>query len=372
MTDEPVLTLALAFAEAGLDGAPLRDPLGRLATATGADEALLYRRGPTGGWVDVQSIRVGEDVLAAYRREFIPRNPREPFWARMTPGVAIDLDRLVRPDAVEAGPLGAFMRRSGFPARHVCGIRLDLGEGEEARLSLGRNVSGAFDERALALLSALAPHLVAMLRGRALLEGNPARPRAQAWGIDDIEFLPQPLGIISGTPPLLHANAALRRLARRRDGLIFGHLRLAAADPRADAALADAIAALSHGATAGSPPMRSVAVPRAGHALPYLVQAIAIGGPAPQARGVLLAVTDPALGKPDATLLRDLLGLTRAEAALAAELAAGATLAGAARARGISLETARTQLKAVLGKTGCARQQDLARLLARIASGTDG
>jgi DNA-binding CsgD family transcriptional regulator len=370
--DDTVLTLSLAFAEAGLDGAPLRDALGRLAAATGADEALLYRRGPTGSWEDVQSLRAGEDVLAAYRREVMPRNPRGRVWARMTPGVPVDLDRLVEPDAVAAGPLGAFMRRSGFPARHVCGIRLDLGEGQEARLSLGRNVSGGFDQHTLALLSALAPHLAAVLRGRALLTRGPAQPDEQAGEVGDIEFLPQPLGIISGTPPLLNANAALRRLARRRDGLIFGHVRLAAADKRADAALADAIAAVSLGANAGGAPMRSIAVPRAGHALPYLVQAIAIGGPAPHARAVLLTVTDPGLGKPDAAALRDLLGLTWAEAALAAELAAGATLAGAARARGISLETARTQLKAVLGKTGCARQQDLARLLARIAPGTDG
>jgi DNA-binding CsgD family transcriptional regulator len=94
---------------------------------------------------------------------------------------------------------------------------------------------------------------------------------------------------------------------------------------------------------------------------------MALRGAPPRAHAVLLAVTDPAAGKPDPRLLRDVLGLTQAEAALAAELAAGATLAAAARARGISLETARTQLKSVLGKTGCARQQDLARLLARLA-----
>jgi DNA-binding CsgD family transcriptional regulator len=371
VADDPVLSLSLAFAEAGFDGAPLRDALCRLAAATGADEALLYRRGPTAGWVDVHSVRAGEDVLAAYRREMLPYNPRGSVWSAMPPGVPIDLDRFVEPDAVEAGPLGAFMRRSGFPARHICGIRLDLGQGEEARLSLGRN-TGGFDPRTLTLLGALAPHLVAVLRGRALLAATPVEPAGQAGGFGDIEVLPQPLGIVSGTPPMLNANAALRRLARRRDGLIMGHARLSAADPKADAALADAIATLPMLGSRGGTPMRSIAVPRAGDALPYLVQAIAIGGAAPHTRAVLLTVTAPSLGKPDAATLRDLLGLTRAEALLASELASGATLAGAALSRGISLETARTQLKAVLGKTGCARQQDLARLLARIGPGSDG
>ncbi|QXM25576.1 hypothetical protein KO353_05015 [Elioraea tepida] len=367
MQNDAVLALALAFSEAGLDGAPLREALGRLAAATGAEEALLYRSGPAGGWVDVQSIRTGEDVLAAYQREFIPRNPRERVWAAMPAGVAVDIDRLVDPDEVAVGPLAAFMRRSGFPARHVCGIRLDLGQGEVARLSLGRNGLGGFAPRALDLLSALGPHLVGMLRARALLDASPPGRRPQAFGIDEIEVLPQPLAIISGTPPLLVANAALRRLARRRDGLTFGHARLAASDPRADSALARAIEALAHGVGPGVPPVRSVAVPRRGHALPYVVQVMALRGAPPRAHAVLLAVTDPAAGKPDPRLLRDVLGLTQAEAALAAELAAGATLAAAARARGISLETARTQLKSVLGKTGCARQQDLARLLARLA-----
>ena len=60
-----------------------------------------------------------------------------------------------------------------------------------------------------------------------------------------------------------------------------------------------------------------------------------------------------------------LFGLTAAEAALAEGLGHGCTLEQVARARGVKISTARSQLAAVLAKTGCRRQQDLLRLLLR-------
>lgn len=62
-------------------------------------------------------------------------------------------------------------------------------------------------------------------------------------------------------------------------------------------------------------------------------------------------------------LVADLLGLTRAEAAVAVGLAAGRDVRTLARRRGVSPETVRSQLKSVLAKTGCARQSELVRLL---------
>jgi DNA-binding CsgD family transcriptional regulator/PAS domain-containing protein len=57
-----------------------------------------------------------------------------------------------------------------------------------------------------------------------------------------------------------------------------------------------------------------------------------------------------------------LLGVTPAEAALVATLAAGGTLEAHAQRRGISLGTVRIQLKQVLAKTGTHRQAELVRL----------
>jgi DNA-binding CsgD family transcriptional regulator/PAS domain-containing protein len=57
-----------------------------------------------------------------------------------------------------------------------------------------------------------------------------------------------------------------------------------------------------------------------------------------------------------------LLGVTPAEAALVATLAAGGTLEAHAQRRGIALGTVRIQLKQVLAKTGTHRQAELVRL----------
>lgn len=66
--------------------------------------------------------------------------------------------------------------------------------------------------------------------------------------------------------------------------------------------------------------------------------------------------------------VRDLWGLTRAEASLATLIAAGQTPAEIAEKSGRSVETIRTQLKFVFRKVGVHRQPDLVRMLT-IANG---
>ena len=69
---------------------------------------------------------------------------------------------------------------------------------------------------------------------------------------------------------------------------------------------------------------------------------------------------------PDPALLRDLLGVTLAEARLAALVGSGATPRQAASQLGIAEETARSALKRVFAKTGVTRQSQLAGLLGRL------
>lgn len=64
-------------------------------------------------------------------------------------------------------------------------------------------------------------------------------------------------------------------------------------------------------------------------------------------------------------LLRDLYGLTGAQAAVAERLATGATLEAVAETLEISLHTARSHLRQVFAKTGTARQSQLVSLLLR-------
>jgi DNA-binding CsgD family transcriptional regulator len=65
-------------------------------------------------------------------------------------------------------------------------------------------------------------------------------------------------------------------------------------------------------------------------------------------------------------LLHGLFDLSPAEARLVGELATGLTLRDIIAVRNISMATLRTQVRAVLAKTGVRRLADLARLLAQI------
>ena len=62
-------------------------------------------------------------------------------------------------------------------------------------------------------------------------------------------------------------------------------------------------------------------------------------------------------------MLRELFGLTRAEAEVAQALTGGTSTVAVAARRGLSEATVRSQVRAVLDKTGAANLRDLERLL---------
>jgi len=64
--------------------------------------------------------------------------------------------------------------------------------------------------------------------------------------------------------------------------------------------------------------------------------------------------------------LSQMFGLTRAEASVTNWLISGRTIDAYAQHRGVSVETARSQLKAVLAKTGLSRQAQLVATLSRL------
>jgi DNA-binding CsgD family transcriptional regulator len=84
------------------------------------------------------------------------------------------------------------------------------------------------------------------------------------------------------------------------------------------------------------------------------------------ARALLLLLDLSERRPPESRLLITSFGLTAAEARLAALIGAGETIERAAEQLGISMQTARTQLKSVFGKTGTHRQAELVALIARL------
>jgi DNA-binding CsgD family transcriptional regulator len=80
--------------------------------------------------------------------------------------------------------------------------------------------------------------------------------------------------------------------------------------------------------------------------------------------GALLFAFDPEAGPPlKAELVKKLFSLTEAEAHLAVALCDGKTLEEISVERGTTVNTVRSQLKSVFGKTGASRQADLVSLI---------
>lgn len=91
------------------------------------------------------------------------------------------------------------------------------------------------------------------------------------------------------------------------------------------------------------------------------------GGFGPALPAAVLIFSDPASLRAEheqpEKILKKIYGLTPAEARLACALGAGEKLADYAGRTGVSLNTAKTQLRQVYAKTGCSRQALLIRLL---------
>ena len=83
-----------------------------------------------------------------------------------------------------------------------------------------------------------------------------------------------------------------------------------------------------------------------------------------RAPAALVTIADPEISRRQLTQgLHERFGLTAAEAGLAAEIVKGDGREAAARRRGISVATARTQLSSIFEKTGTHRQAELVHLL---------
>lgn len=184
-------------------------------------------------------------------------------------------------------------------------------------------------------------------------------PAALSWAA--LDALQDGLAVHGMDGRQVHANAALRGLAEVQDG--FAWHPSGAALPSEAPALRRLDRALC-AAACGTPV--AMALPRPSGAAAYLLRCTPMPG---HAGWSVLRVTDPGArhGVPPLAFLRAAYQLTEAEARLAMSLCAGASVIDYARARDISVHTVRTQMRAVLLKTGVDRQVDLIGLLTALA-----
>ncbi len=205
---------------------------------------------------------------------------------------------------------------------------------------------------------------------RRLAESAPLQLHQQAEiGMAALELIDLGVFGVDGHGRLYYANHAARELARAAEVLTVraGRLRCIGAWNRA--CFEQLLARVARGKQSASLRLQgSGAVAESIIVVTHactLSGATAVVGEAPDR--VLVIVDQPERRRlPDAGQLRELFELTAAESRVARALAMGLSLEDYAAAHGLQPSTARSQLRAVLRKTGCNRQQTLIRLLVGI------
>ncbi|EAQ13272.1 regulatory protein, LuxR [Rhodobacterales bacterium HTCC2654] len=110
-----------------------------------------------------------------------------------------------------------------------------------------------------------------------------------------------------------------------------------------------------------------IAIERPEGALPILARALPVSSVLAGEPAVLILFSDPSTGSsPEAAALLQVLGLTPAEARLAATMASGRSARESGELIGVSENTARSTLKTVYDKLGISKQSELAGIVARL------
>jgi DNA-binding CsgD family transcriptional regulator len=280
-------------------------------------------------------------------------------YALKYPGFVTDAELLTEAELQQDEVYNDFYRKHGLDYR--AGTIIPMPIGDSVAITIFRNgEQGPMTPDAVAWLDSLRPHLAraSMTANRIGLERALAKTAAmQAIGL--------PSAVLDRRGRIVTTNSLFNSLVPT---LFQDRLhRIAVADAAADALLADALAAISMSHKACSIPVKA-----SGDRLPMILHLVPIRGAAHdifvQSSVLLIATPINRVAVPTAEVLQGLFDLTPMEARIARGVAEAHSLEAIARAHGVSRETVRTQLKAVLAKTGSRRQSELVALLGGAAA----
>jgi DNA-binding CsgD family transcriptional regulator/PAS domain-containing protein len=255
--------------------------------------------------------------------------------------------------------------------RYMAACKLAHDGGRVTMFSALRNRrDGPFPDGSVHLIERLRPHL---RQATVLTDRFGALALERDAALAALDMRSDAVLLAEADGRVVYRNAAAERLLPQAGPLYVGRGgRLACRSLLLHRQLANALRGAAR-PTAVAPPEMALWLPRAdAPPLRLLVQPfVRREGPLPTTRHLaLLTIADPqATPAAPEQLLRRHLGLSPAEARLAAALAAGQRLADFAEGAGIGRETARTLLKRAMRKTGARRQADLVRQVTLLAGG---
>lgn len=245
----------------------------------------------------------------------------------------------------------------------AAGTMITSPTGDMLFLSVERErARGPVETAAVERLNALRPHLArsALMSVRFQLE----RARVAA---ETLALVGLPALVFDSQGKILAANAPIEAMP--------GHIvwraqgRVALRDSSAAALFRAAVQTL---AMESASPTLSFAVRGAGATAAMVAHVIPVRGSARdilvRCAGVLILTPVTLREAPSIDLVHSLFDLTQAQARVARGLAAGESVEDIALTAGVSRNTVRTQVRAVLAKTGCRRQAEVVALLGTIGT----
>lgn len=332
--------------------------LDELATVAEARGGLLFSARKVLFWTASSSVR---EVFEAYVNDgWFTRCPRRLcIMNQAEPSFFVEQD-FWSEDQINADPIYRdFFRPRGLGWSAGTGLKVPTGD--NIVFSIERALErGPIEAEFVDRLNELRPHLARS----ALVTARLGLQRAQG-ATEALTRLNLPALLLNEAGTVVEANALAQALPEQ---VKYGvNNRLLLTDRRAQDMLAAALAAI-----AASPDGRGFTFPlrdevgrpvKVLHLMPVSRSAHDIFG---QSFALLMMTPVSSERAPSVDLLRSLFDLTPSEARVARALATGKTPEEIAAEGEVSITTVRTQLRRVLEKTGCARQAEVAALLANV------
>ena len=340
-------------------------------------EQLRLTLGGSGASVISHDLSVGSALMAATTfDDAAMQRAYEERWGQLDPWAHAPATRTLSTGAVAIGERlvarqtlerTEFYNEFGrFLDLNRCAVMMvEQGPHVMSGLSVNGSMRMAFDNDDVALLRALAPHAQRALQLHRRLMGAEAHAMALTEAVDR---LPHGVVLVDRSAGVLGTNTAADTILAAHDGLDIDGCELRAGTNRDTRELRTIIVRCATAAADGGIDASGVLQlhrPSGRRPLQVVVAPLARRGLAGTPAGAAIVyVTDPErLPLPTADDLRDLFGLTAAEARLALALVRGETLAEASQASGVRLETSRKRVKEIFVKTGTHRQAELVRVL---------
>ncbi|MGO4705314.1 helix-turn-helix transcriptional regulator [Microvirga sp. 2MCAF38] len=304
---------------------------------------------------------ISEGVAGIYQEWLADVPGRKDTWTprlRAADGRFSRVVDLYTPDELATDPTYAgFFHPKGFG--WCTGMSVSSPDGVSATLQIERRfVSGSIDDKGLALLNHLKPHLSRSIVLYARLGVQYARSV-----VDALETVGFATAVITRKGVIIAANAAFQNSEAWVVTGAWG--RITFRNAHAQSALREMLDQVSRGDPRAWTSV--ISIPETEDRSAAVARLAPISGEARDVLGddaVLMMVT-PLAGTASTSpeMLRQMFNLTSAEAKLAHALAAGGSLRELAGQWNLSHETLRTQLRSVFSKTNTNRQAQLVGLL---------